>query len=421
MNQDFLAVLEYMEKEKGINRKVMLEVIQSALLSACQKSLGPTQDLRVELDPKTGKIQVLASLKVVDKVQSPSEEIQLLKARQHKITAQLGERVEVVVTPKDFGRIAAQVFSQTMKQNLRNIERTMVIDEFKDRVGEIVTGTVRRFERSDVIIDLGKFEGIMPAKERVPTEEYTIGERIRALVLAVENSLRGPEIILTRSHPNFVRRLLELEVSELHDKAVEIKALAREAGYRTKIAVWSNDEKVDPVGACVGIRGSRVKNIVRELNNEKIDLFRWSPNIQELVIEALKPAKLKKLEVDQEQKRVKVFVDEENLSLAIGRRGQNARLASRLSGWEIDVEKEKTEAVGFEQKLEQAIQQLADGLQVDRETAQAIATAGFSSINDINAASDEDIREALPTMNAELIEKIRANALSSKQKSAPTS
>lgn len=419
MNQDFLAVLEYMEKEKGINREVMLEVIKSALLSACQKSLGPTQGLRVELDPKTGKIQVLASLKVVEKVQSPSEEIQLLKARQRKITAQLGEWVEVEVTPKDFGRIAAQVFNQTIKQNLRNIERTMVVDEFKDRVGEIVTGTVRRFERSDVILDLGKFEGLMPARERVPTEEYALGERIRALILAVETTPRGPEIVLTRSHPNFVRRLLELEVSELHDKAVEIKALAREAGYRTKIAVWSNDEKVDPVGACVGIRGARVKNIVRELNNEKIDLFRWSPNIQELVIEALKPAKLKKIEVDEAEKRVKVFVDEENLSLAIGRRGQNARLASRLCGWEIDVEKEKTETVGFEQKLEQAIQLLTDGLKVEREVAQTIATAGFSSIDDINAADEEDLREALPDMDAELIAKIRANALASKENPEP--
>lgn len=420
MNQDFLAVLEYMEKEKGISRKVMLDAVQSALLSACRKAIGPANDLSIEIDPKSGKIGAFAKMKVVEKVSSPTEEIQLQKARQTKITAQIGDFVNIEVTPKDFGRIAAQVFKQTINQNLRNIERGMIMDEFKDRVGEIVTGTVRRFDRSDVIVDLGKFEAVIPAKERVATEEYTPGERIRALVLEVENSQRGPQIVLSRSHPNFVRRLLEVEVSELHDKTVEIKGLAREAGYRTKIAVWSNDEKIDPVGACVGIRGARVKNIVRELNNEKIDLFRWSSNIQEVVIEALKPAKLKKIEIDQNNKKIKVIVDEENLSLAIGRRGQNARLASKVIGWDIDIEREKSEIMGFEQKLEQAIQHLTEILKIDRETAQKIATAGFASIEGIISAEESDLLEALPDMNPELVKKIHAAALAS-QESAPKS
>lgn len=420
MNQDFLAVLEYMEKEKGIDRKTMMEAIQSALTSACRKSLGTTKDIRVDMDPKTGKLSAFADLKVVEKVKIPSEEVSLPKARQRNINAKIGDMVEVEVTPKDFGRIAAQVFKQTINQNIRSIERTMIFDEFKDRVGEVVTGTVRRFDRSDVILDLGKFEGTMPAKERVSTEEYTIGERIRALVLAVDNTARGPEIILSRSHPNFVRRLLELEVSELHDGAVSIKGLAREAGYRTKIAVWSNDDKIDPVGACVGIRGARVKNIVRELSNEKIDLFRWSSNINELVIEALKPAKLKKIETDKKNKRVKVIVDEENLSLAIGRRGQNARLASRVIGWEIDVEKEKVEGVGFEQKLEQAIQNLADTLKIDKEIAKTIATAGFASVEGILAAEEQDLIDALPNMDPEVIKKVHAAALATQQSSSTT-
>lgn len=415
MNQDFLAVLEYMEKEKGINRKVMIEAIQTALVSACKKSFGPAKDVRVELDPKSGKIGAFAALKVVENVTSVAEEIQLIKARQRKIDAQIGDIVEVEVTPKDFGRIAAQVFKQTINQTLRSIEKTMIFDEFKDRAGTIITGTVRRFDRSDVIIDLGKFEGIMPSRERVPTEEYTPGERIRALVLSVDSGLRGPEIILTRSHPDFVRKLLELEVSELHDKAVEIKALAREAGHRTKIAVWSNDEKIDPVGACVGIRGARVKNIVRELNNEKIDLFRWSNNINELVIEALKPAKLKKIEIDEKSKKVAVHVDEENLSLAIGKRGQNARLASKLTGWDIDIQREKSEAIGFEQKIDQAAAGIAELLKIDRDSALQIVKAGFSSIDDLIEQSEEDVIGALPDLPVEKVQEIRAKALSAKQ------
>lgn len=415
MNQDFLAVLDYMEKEKGIDRKVMLSAVENALVSACRKSFGPAKDVRIEMDPKTGKIGAFAQLRVVEKVSDPSEEIKLIQARSHKIDAQIGEVVEVEVTPKDFGRIAAQVFKQTINQNLRNIERGMIFEEFKDRENDIVTGTVRRFDRSDVIIDLGKFEAVMPSRDRVPTEDYTPGERLRALVLSVDNTSRGPQIVVSRSHPNFVRKLLELEVSELHDNAVEIKALAREAGYRTKIAVWSNDEKIDPVGACVGIRGARVKNIVRELNNEKIDLFRWSDDIRELVIEALKPARLKNIEINEAEKRVTVIVDEENLSLAIGRRGQNARLASKITGWDIDVEKEKTEVMGFEEKLEQAAGQIAEILQIEQEVAMQVVTAGFASIDVITSADEETLKEALPDLDDETISKIFQNAQAAKE------
>jgi N utilization substance protein A len=405
-----------MEKEKGIDRKMMLEAIESALLLAARKSVQGSSEVRVKLDPKSGKIDIFAAVKVVDTVKDPAREIQLLKARQRKIDAQIGDTIEIEVVARDFGRIAAQVFKQTINQILRGIEKTKITEEFQDRVGDIVTGTVRRFERSDVIVDFGKFEGIMPHRERVPTEEYNPGDKIRAIVLSLDNTVRGPQVILSRSHPNFVRRLLELEVSELKDKAVEIKAIAREPGYRTKIAVWSNDSKVDPVGACVGIRGSRVKNIVRELNNEKIDLFRWSPNIQELVIEALKPAKLKKLEINESAKRVKVFVDEENLSLAIGRRGQNARLASKLTGWEIDVEKEVVVVQNFEQKLEEAVNHLSTRLNVDHDTAQKVATAGFASIDDIVESSEDDLIEALDgQLEADVIKSLHAAAVAAKQ------
>lgn len=419
MSQEFIAILDYMEKEKGIKREILIDAVQNALLASSRKSFGPARDLRVELDPKTGKIRALARLQVVDKVKAPHDEIQLIKARALQPDAQINDVVEMEVTPKDFGRIAAQVFKQAMNQTLRGIERSMVFDEFKDRAGTIVTGTVRRFERSDVIIDLGKFEAIMPAKERVPTEDYTPGERIRAYVLAVENTARGPEIILTRSHPDFVRKLLELEVSELNDKTVEIKGLVREAGYRTKVAVWSNNPKVEPVGACVGLRGSRVKNIVRELNNEKVDIFPWSPNIRDLVKEALRPAKLKAIEVDEALKKVRVIVDEENLSLAIGRRGQNARLTQKLTGWEIDVQKEQTGVMGFEEKLNKAAEALAASLQTDAATAAHVVRAGFLSVDGIAEVEEDDFLAAVPDLDKDIAKKLREAALNHVKSTEP--
>ena len=295
MNSDLLAVLDYMEREKGIKREVLLDAVSSALLTAAKKSVGPARDLRVTIDPKSGEITAHANLFVVEEVRNIHDEILLSRARKIKADANPGDLLEVEVTPEGFGRIAAQTARQAILQRIRQAEKEMIYDEFKDRAGEIVGGTVRRFERSDVVVDLGKFEAIMPARERVATEDYNIGDRIRAYVVAVENSNRGPEIIISRSHPNFVRRLFEVEVSEIADRTVDIKAIAREAGYRTKIAVWSSDEKVDPVGACVGMRGSRVKNIVRELNQEKVDIIRWSQDPREFVVEALKPAKIKSL------------------------------------------------------------------------------------------------------------------------------
>lgn len=411
MSQEIIAVLDYMEKEKGIKREVMLAAMESALLTAARKSVGPAQDLRIQIDPRSAKIRAIASLKVVEKVRNAHAEISLPKAQESKKGARMGELVEVEVTPKDFGRIAAQVFKQTINQNLRSIERGMIFNEFKDRVGTIVAGTVRRFDKSDVIVDLGKFEAVMPTKERPATEQYSPGERIRAYVVEVQNTLRGPEIILSRSHPDFVRKLFELEVGELNDKSVEIKALAREPGYRTKMAVWSDNEKIDPVGACVGIRGSRVKNIVRELNNEKIDLFRWSPNIRELAVEALKPAKLKSIDVDEATHHIKATVDEENLSLAIGKRGQNARLASKLLGWEIDVIKEEIVTEGFEQKSIKAATALADALGIDRPLAEKICQVGFSSLEVLVEAEDTDLISALPDVTPETLKGIRAKAI----------
>jgi transcription termination/antitermination protein NusA len=409
MNSDLLAVLDYMEREKGIKREILLEALSGALLTAAKKSVGPARDLRVTIDPKTGEITALANLIVADVVRNIHDEIPLARARKTKPDAVVGDVIEVVVTPEGFGRIAAQTARQAILQRIRQIEKEMIFDEFKDRAGEIVSGTVRRFDRSDVIVDLGKFEAVMPMRERVATEDYNIGDRIRAYVVAVENTNRGPEIIISRSHPNFVRRLFEVEVSEIADRTVEIKAISREAGYRTKIAVWSADEKVDPVGACVGMRGSRVKNIVRELNQEKVDIIRWSADPREFVMEALKPAKIKSIAIDEDRKAVQVTVDEDQLSLAIGRRGQNARLTSRLTGWEINISKDESVTHAFEQKLAQAITTLAKTLNIDEETARSLARAGMNSIDGILETDPKDIAELLQ-IDLEQVQKIQESA-----------
>lgn len=412
MNTELNTALDYWEREKGISRKVLIEAVENALLSASKKAIGPAKDLRIEIDSKTGDIRAFAKLTVVEKVFNPQEEILESKAQLIQPGVELGDEVETEVTPRNFGRIAAQTAKQAMMQRIRQAEKELIYDEFKDRAGEIVSGVVRRFERSDVVLDLGKFEGVMPQRERVATEEYNVGDRIRAYVVAVENASRGPEIVLSRSHPNFVRRLFELEVSEISDRTVVIRGIAREAGFRTKIAVSSTDERVDPVGACVGMRGSRVKNIVRELNNEKVDIIRWSDNIGEFVIEAMKPAKIKHLELNEDSKAVKLVVDEDQLSLAIGKRGQNARLTSRLTGWEINIAKDETQAEIFEARIKEAVDQLAGVLGLDEGKAETLVRGGIASIEGFQAVEPSDIADILG-VDAGEAEAIHARAMES--------
>ena len=395
MNAEFIAMLDYLERERGIKREILIEAVSNALLSASKKSVGASRDLHIDIDAKTGEIRALANLLVAEKVTNPQDEISLEKARKIKADAQVGEAVEVEVTPKNFGRIAAQTAKQAMMQRIRQVEKEMIYEEFKDRAGEIVSGTVRRFDRSDVILDLGKFEAVMPQRERVVVEDYNVGDRLRAYVVAVENGVRGPEIIISRSHPNFVRRLFELEVSEIADGTVEIRGIAREAGYRTKIAVFSDNPKVDPVGACVGMRGSRVKNIVRELNNEKVDIIRWSSDPKEFVLEALKPAKVKNLVFDLEKKGATISVDEDQLSLAIGKKGQNARLTSRLTGWEINIEKEAPSTTAVEQKVAHAAQTLATSLPITEEQAMTLVKTGFTNLEGLRDAEMQDLVDIL--------------------------
>ena len=381
MTNDIVALIEYYEKEKGIDREKVVAALEFAFISAYRKMVpgaDAIETLRAAVDTKKGETKIYAILTVVAgrRTHGQIQPSPPLHRPQEKPQAQLGDTQEFNVTPKDFGRIAVQTAKQTMMQRLRQAEKEMIYEEFKDRAGDVVSGTVRRFERNDVMIDLGKFEGIMPNRERVQGEDYNIGDRIRAYVLAVENEGRGPEIILSRSHPNFVRRLFEAEVNEISDRTVEIRGIAREAGFRTKVAVWSSDPKVDPVGACVGMRGARVKNIVRELNNEKVDIIRWSEDPKEFVREALKPAELRSITVDEANHTVHVTVDEIDLSKAIGRKGQNARLSSRLMGWDVQVRRDESKEEQFKEKIGGAAHTLGEQLGITDELANKLTLAG---------------------------------------------
>jgi transcription termination/antitermination protein NusA len=412
MNADFLAVLEFWEREKGINRDVLVGAVQEALLSAAKKAVGPARELRVEIDQKNGDIKAFAKLIVSEKVISQHDQISVFDARRIKADAQVGDEIEKEVTPTGFGRVASQFAKQALMQKIRQAEKALIFTEFKDRVGDIISGTVRRFERSDVILDLGKYEALLPNRERVSIEEYQIGERIRCYVKAVEEGPHGPEIILSRADPRFIIKLFQLEVSEINDGTIEIKGIAREPGFRTKMAVYSRDSKVDPVGACVGMRGQRVKNIVRELNNEKVDVIPWSSDIKTFVTKALEPAKLKSIEIDAVGKRLKILVSEDQLSLAIGKRGQNARLTAKLTGWEVDIDAEVVVTKGFEEKVAEAVQSLAAIPGISREQADALVHAGLTRIEDLLSADENDL-SSIPQIGekaADVLRAVRAEA-----------
>lgn len=410
MNADFVAVLEFWEREKGISRDVLVAAVHEALLSAAKKAIGPARELRCEIDQKSGDIRAFAKLMVSEKVLSKHDQISVFDARRIKADAQVGEELEVEVTPAGFGRIASQYAKQSLMQHIRRAEKQLIFTEFKDRVGDIISGTVRRFERSDVTVDLGKYEALLPNRERVPTEEYQIGERIRCYVKAVETGPHGPEIILSRADPQFVIKLFQLEVSEINDGTIEIKGIAREPGFRTKIAVWTRDEKVDPVGACVGLRGQRVKNIVRELNNEKVDIIRWDSHVKNFIANALAPAKLKTFEVDEARKRVKILVSPDQLSLAIGKRGQNARLTSKLTGWQVDIEAEHIATMGFEEKMAQAVQALAAVPGITAEQAAVLVNSGLTSLEVLVQAEVQDLSDIpqIGDQGASILEAARA-------------
>ena len=419
MNAEFIASMEYWEREKGLDREILISAVEDAMVSAAKRAVGPARELRCEIDRKDGDIRAFASLIVVERVTDKQSEISLESALRHKPSAQLDEELEVEVTPKNFGRIASQNAKQALMQAIRRAEKALIYSEFKDRVGDIVSGEVRGFDRSDVLIDLGKFEALLPNRERVPTEEYQRGERIRCLVKAVQGSDSNSEIILSRRDSNFVLKLFQLEVSEINDGTIEVKAIAREPGFRTKLAVHSKDEKVDPVGACVGLRGQRVKNIVRELNNEKIDIIRWDTDIETYVTNSLAPAQIKRLEVEPDRKRIHILVDPDQLSLAIGRRGQNARLTSILTGWQIDIDPEQEVRIGFEEQVAGAVDALAAIPGIEKEHADALVHAGLLTLDALIGVEAGDLAD-IPGL-AEHAEPVLAAARAEKDRRAGSS
>ncbi|MGI6086916.1 MAG: transcription termination factor NusA [Kiritimatiellia bacterium] len=410
------AVIESMERERGIDRMALIQMVEEALHSASRKSVsGPTRDLRIKIDEKTLAIKAFAKMEVVNRVHSRNSQISLADARKIKPDAQLGDLIDVKMSARDFGRIAAQTAKHAIVQKIRQAEKEIVLKEYKDRLGDVVSGAIVRLERGDVIVDLGRVEAIMPSREKVATEEYQVGDRIRAYVLSVQEHVSGYQVTLSRSHPDFVRRLFELEISEISDGTVKIEGIAREAGFRTKIAVSSCDEKVDPVGACVGMRGMRVKNIVRELLGEKIDIVRWSPDIKTYVTNALNPAKLNKIIVDEREHRVTVVTDTDQLSLAIGKRGQNARLTSKLLGWSVDIQRDKDD-ISFEEKVLMAIETLAGVPGIDRAQADKLVRAGFLTVDGIVAADVGDLEE-MAGFDRDTAEAVKAAAAAARTQS----
>lgn len=408
MSHDILSVLEYMEKEKGISRSDLISAISGAIAGAAQKGVHAGHEVRVEINPKTGALKAWTVLEVVDSVSDPSTQLHVEKARALRADAQVGEFVEREIDPAFLGRIAAQTARQAIMQRIRQFEKERIYDDYKDSVGDIVTGTVRRRERGDLIVDLGKAEAVLPPRERVPGEDYAPGESIRCLLLKIEQTNRGPDIILSRSNINFVRRLFQLEVTEIADGTVTIEAMAREPGYRTKIAVNSNDSKVDPVGACVGARGARVKTIVRELGGEKIDIVRYYADPVRLLEEALRPAVPKNIRVMENERRIHFEVGEDDLSIAIGRRGFNAKLTSRLLGWKLDIGKEEKEAVGFDEKVARAVEGINMIPGIAPEMAARLVTIGLVSPEAFEGVSEDDLVEAgfEPSEAADIIDKV---------------
>lgn len=341
MNKDLIAVFEYLEREKGIKRDLVISAIEESLRMAARKSIQGAANITVSIHPKTGNIDVYCEKEIVDNVEVPAQEISIEEAREIDPDCAIGQFIDVIVTPEDFGRIAAQKARQIISQKLRGAERDVIYEEYRHRAGEVISGTVKRFVRgANLIIDLGKVEAIMPMKEYPKTEKYHIGEKVLALLLSVNDTENGgAEVVLSRSTPEFVRQLMSQEVPELNDGTIVIEKIVRDPGYRTKLTVRTSDAKVDPVGACVGMRGMRVKNVMRELNNEKIDIIPASADTVELLQNALAPIEIRKISVNNEDKIISIVVDDDDFAAVLGKRGMNARLNSQLIGHELEIQK----------------------------------------------------------------------------------
>lgn len=337
MKTDLIDALDAIEKERRINKEILIEAIESSLISAYKRNFGSTANVRVNLDRESGEIRVFSSKQVVEKVEDSAVQMSLEEAQAVNEYYEPGDIIEQEVTPQSFGRIAAQIAKQVVMQRIREAERGVIFEEYIEKEDEVLTAIVQRVEKSNVYVELGRTEGLLSASDMIPGEKYSVNDRLKVYILEVKRTNKGPQVVVSRTHPGLVKRLFEFEVPEIQEGIVQIKSIAREAGFRTKIAVYSNDEQIDPVGACVGQRGIRVENIVQELNGEKIDIIKWRQDPAEYIANALGPARVIMVQINETEKSSKVVVPDNQLSLAIGKEGQNARLAAKLTGWKIDI------------------------------------------------------------------------------------
>ncbi|RUT30208.1 transcription termination/antitermination protein NusA [Arsenicitalea aurantiaca] len=380
---ELLQIADAVAREKSIDRMVVIEAMQDAIEKAAKARYGAETEIKAEINPRSGELRLWRLLEIVGEVEEPGRQIDLKSAKARNDAARIGDFVTEPLPPIEFGRIAAQSAKQVIVQKVRDAERERMYDEYYNRIGEIVNGTVKRVEYGNVIVDLGRGEAIIRRDELIPREMYRYGDRVRAYVYDVRREQRGPQIFLSRTHPQFMAKLFMQEVPEIYDGIITIRSIARDPGSRAKIAVTSSDSSIDPVGACVGMRGSRVQAVVGELQGEKIDIIPWTDNIADLVVSALQPADVAKVVLDEQAERIEVVVPDEQLSLAIGRRGQNVRLASQLIGWDIDILTEQEESERRQKEFTERSALFMDALDVDEMVAQLLASEGFSSIEEL--------------------------------------
>ncbi len=379
---ELLQIADAVAQEKAIEPELVVEALEDAIQKAARSRYGAENEIRAEIDRETGEIRLMRLLEVAEEVENPSTEISLEEAQTRNPAAQIGDFISEELPPLDFGRIAAQTAKQVIVQKVRDAERERQYEDYKDRIGEVVNGVVKRVEYGNVMIDLGRAEASIRRDEQLPRESFRNGDRVRAYIYDVRREPRGPQIFMSRTHPQFMVNLFTQEVPEIYDSIIEIKAVARDPGSRAKIGVLSNDSSIDPVGACVGMRGSRVQAVVNELQGERIDIIQWSPDPATFIVNALAPAEVLKVVLDEEARRIEVVVPDDQLSLAIGRRGQNVRLASQLTGWDIDILTEAEESERRQEEFRQRSEMFMTELDVDEMVAQLLVTEGFTTIEE---------------------------------------
>jgi len=400
MNKDLIAIFEYLEREKGIKREIVIKALEESIRAAAKKGITCGENIDVQIHPKTGDIEVFVRKNIVEFVENPEEEITLEEAQKLTPNCKIGQRIEISIPPQDFGRIAAQTAKQIIIQKLKGAERDVIYEEYRHRIGEIISGTIKKIYKKNIIVDLGKVEAILPEKYLPRTEKPHIGERTQALLLEVRDTeIGGAEVILSRSHPEFVSALFEMEVPELADNIIKIEKIAREAGYRTKLAVSSSDSKIDPVGTCVGVRGTRIKNIIRELNNEKIDVFPFSDDKIQLLQNALSPIKIQRLKINE---KIIVVVNDEDYPIAIGKKGMNARLLAKLIEKEIDFQK----LTEFQKLVTVQMAELGESENSDLDKPLKIAGLSSLLIDGLISAGYDTIRKILKDPPNEIITKV---------------